>query len=336
MHVKAVISGGPSKIRGNELKLKMKIIDRLEHIRQPFVNAVITVGNFDGVHIGHQALFHEVIEKSDAINGTAIAMTFEPHPMRVLKKNNHPPLITLYEQKEELIERSGIDVLICIPFTKKFASLSAEEFIKDLLIKKIGMKAIIVGEDYTFGKNREGNLTVLKSYAAQLGYEVIVAEWIKATRNVPDRISSTRVRKLVMAGEIEMARKMLGRHYQIRGLVVKGRDRGGKLLGIPTANLNLQDELCPKTGIYAVTVEYHNRLYKGVANIGYSPTFNDNEFTVEVHILEFNENIYDQKIRVNFIERIRDEKKFGDIAELKNQINQDIKVARKILVAYDK
>lgn len=336
MHVKAVISSGRSKIRGNELKLKMKIIDRLEHIRQPFVKAVITVGNFDGVHIGHQALFHEVIEKADAINGTAIAMTFEPHPMRVLKKNNHPPLITLYEQKEELIERSGIDVLICIPFTKKFASLSAEEFIKDLLIKKIGMKAIIVGEDYTFGKNREGNLTVLKSYAAQLGYEVIVAEWIKATRNVPDRISSTRVRKLVMAGEIEMARKMLGRHYQIRGLVVKGRDRGGKLLGIPTANLNLQDELCPKTGIYAVTVEYHNRLYKGVANIGYSPTFNDNEFTVEVHILEFNETIYDQKIRVNFIERIRDEKKFGDIIELKNQINQDIKVARKILVVYGK
>ena len=252
MHVKAVISSGRSKIRGNELKLRMKVIDRLEHIRQPFVNAVITVGNFDGVHIGHQALFHEVIEKADAIKGTAIAMTFEPHPMRVLKKNNHPPLITLYEQKEELIERSGIDVLICIPFTKKFASLSAEEFIKELLIKKIGMKAIIVGEDYTFGKNREGNLTVLKSYASQLGYEVIVAEWIKGTRNVPDRISSTRVRNLVMTGEIEMARKMLGRHYQIRGLVVKGRDRGGKLLGVPTANLNLQDELCPKTGIYAV------------------------------------------------------------------------------------
>ena len=313
----------------------MKIIDRLEYIQQPFVNAVITIGNFDGVHIGHQALFHEVIEKADEINGTAIAMTFEPHPMRVLKKNDHPPLITLYEQKEELIERSGIDVLICVPFTKKFAALSAEEFIKELLIEKIGMKAIIVGEDYTFGKNREGNLAVLKSYASRLDYEVIVSEWIKSTRNVPDRISSTRVRNLVMAGEIETARKMLGRHYQIRGIVVKGRDRGGRLLGIPTANINLQDELCPKTGIYAVTVEYQNRLYKGVANIGYSPTFNDNEFTVEVHILKFSDNIYDQKIRVNFIERIRDEIKFGDIDELKSQINQDIKAARKILAAYD-
>ena len=313
----------------------MKIIDRLENITQPFKNAVITIGNFDGVHIGHQALFHEVIEKADAIDGTSIAMTFDPHPIRVLQKNNNPPLITLQEQKTELIERSGMQVLICIPFTKQFASLSAEDFIKNLLIDKIGMKAIIVGGDYTFGKNRKGNLAVLKSLAPQLGYEVIVANWVKAARNVSDRISSTRIRELVMAGKVEPARKMLGRHYQIRGRVVKGRDRGGKLLGIPTANINLQDELCPKTGIYAVTVEYDNRLYKGVANIGYSPTFDDNEFTVEVHMLDFTEDIYDEKIRVNFIERIRDEKKFADISELKEQINQDIKTAGKILAAYD-
>jgi riboflavin kinase/FMN adenylyltransferase len=213
--------------------------------------------------------------------------------------------------------------------------LSAEDFIKNLLIGKIGMKAIIVGGDYTFGKNREGNLAVLKSFAAQLGYEVIVADWIKAAQKVSDRISSTKIRELVMSGNVEPARKMLGRHYQIRGRVVKGRDRGGKLLGIPTANIHLQDELCPKTGIYAVTVEYNNRIYKGVANIGYSPTFDDNEFTVEVHLLDFAENIYDEKIRVNFIERIRDEKKFADIFELKEQINQDIKTADKILAAYN-
>lgn len=313
----------------------MRIIDRLENITQPFKNAVITIGNFDGVHIGHQALFHEVIEKADAIDGTSIAMTFDPHPSRVLQKNNNPALITLQEQKAELIERSGMQVLICIPFTKQFASLSAEDFIKNLLIDKIGMKAIIVGGDYTFGKNREGNLAVLKSFASQLGYEVIVADWIKAAQKASDRISSTKIRELVMSGNVEPARKMLGRHYQIRGRVVKGRDRGGKLLGTPTANINLQDELCPKTGIYAVTVEYHNRIYKGVANIGYSPTFEDNEFTVEVHLLDFAENIYDEKIRVNFIERIRDEKKFADISELKEQINQDIKTADKILAAHN-
>jgi riboflavin kinase/FMN adenylyltransferase len=313
----------------------MKIIDRLENITQPFKNAVVTIGNFDGVHIGHQALFHEVIEKADAIDGTSIAITFDPHPIRVLQKNNNPPLITLHEQKTELIERSGMEVLICIPFTRQFASLTAEDFIKTLLVDKIGMKAIIVGGDYAFGKNREGNLALLKSFASQLGYEVIVADWIKAAQNISDRISSTKIRELVMAGSIEPANKMLGRHYQIRGRVVKGRDRGGKLLGIPTANINLQDELCPKTGIYAVTVEYSNRIYKGVANIGYSPTFDDNEFTVEVHLLDFAENIYDEKIRVNFIERIRDEKKFADISELKEQINQDIKAAGKILAAYN-
>ena len=313
----------------------MKIIDRLENISQPFKNAVITIGNFDGVHIGHQALFHEVIEKAVAIDGTSIAMTFEPHPLRVLQKNSLPPLITVYEQKNELIERTGIDVLICIPFTREFASLSAAAFIKDLLVAKIGMRVIVVGKDYTFGRNREGNLSVLKSYASELGYEVIVAEWIKAEREVADRISSTKIRELIMAGEVEPARKMLGRHYQIRGLVVKGRDRGGKLLGIPTANINLQDELCPKTGIYAVTVEYNQRLYKGVANIGYSPTFNDHQFTVEVHLLNFSENIYGQKIRVNFIQRIRNEKKFVGIADLKEQIHQDIKTAHKILAASD-
>ena len=313
----------------------MKIIDRLENISQPFKNAVITIGNFDGVHIGHQALFHEVIERAADIDGTSIAMTFEPHPLRVLQKNSLPPLITVYEQKNELIERTGIDVLICIPFTREFASLSAAAFIKDLLVAKIGMRVIVVGKDYTFGKNREGNLSVLKSYASELGYEVIVAEWIKAEREVADRISSTKIRELIMAGEVEPARKMLGRHYQIRGLVVKGRDRGGKLLGIPTANINLQDELCPKTGIYAVTVEYNQQLYKGVANIGYSPTFDDHQFTVEVHLLNFSENIYGQKIRVNFIQRIRNEKKFVGIADLKEQIHQDIKTAHKILAASD-
>jgi riboflavin kinase/FMN adenylyltransferase len=292
---------------------------------------VVTIGNFDGVHIGHQALFHEAIEKADTIAGTSIAITFEPHPMRVLKQNNHPPLITLYEQKKELIERSGIDVLICVPFTQKFASLTARQFVADLLVGKIGMKAIVVGEDYSFGKNREGNLELLKSFASEMDFEVIVANWIKIAKNFPDRISSTRIRELVMDGRMAAAQKMLGRYYQIRGNVVTGRDRGGRLLGIPTANINLHDELCPKTGIYAVTVEHGAKQYKGVANIGYSPTFDDHEFSVEVHILDFDKNIYNQKIRVNFIQRIRDEIKFSNIVDLIEQIKKDIANAREIL-----
>jgi riboflavin kinase/FMN adenylyltransferase len=306
-------------------------ISRLEDITAPFNNAVITIGNFDGVHIGHQALFHEVIEKADAVGGTSVAMTFEPHPLRVLQKNDRLPLITLVEQKTELIERSGLDVLICIPFTREFAAMSARAFIEDLLVGTIGMKAIVVGEDYTFGRNREGDIDLLRKFAAEFDYEVIVADWITAARGHEHRISSTRIRDLIMEGRMKQAQKMLGRLYQIRGKVVTGRDRGGKLLGIPTANINLHDELCPKSGIYAVTVDHGPNTYKGVANIGYSPTFDDHQFTVEVHILDFERRIYGDDIRVNFVQRIRDEKKFTSIDQLKDQIHKDIAVAREIL-----
>jgi riboflavin kinase/FMN adenylyltransferase len=306
----------------------MQRIDSLDKITEPFQNAVITIGNFDGVHMGHQALFHEVIEQADAINGTAMAMTFEPHPSRVLKKNNHPPLITLNEQKTELIESTGIDVLICVPFTREFAEISAKSFIEDLLVKQIGMKAIVVGQDYSFGQNREGNIDFLKQNAELLGYEVIVAGWIQDARTRALRVSSTRIRELVMAGKMGEARQLLGRYYQIRGIVTRGRDRGGKLLGCPTANINLQDELAPHNGVYVVTVEWQKNKYMGVANIGYSPTFDDHLFTVEVHILDFDDDLVGEKIRVNFVDRIRDEIKFPDITALSDQIQKDIEVAR--------
>jgi riboflavin kinase/FMN adenylyltransferase len=309
----------------------MKTFNHLNQIIEPFKHAVITIGNFDGVHIGHQALFHEAIEKAETIGGTSVAITFEPHPLRVMKPNNHPPLITLYEQKSELIERTGLDVLICVPFTLEFAALSAEQFVRDLLVQKIGMKAIVVGQDYSFGKNRQGDLDLLKSFGPEYGFEVIVAAWINSARALADRISSTKIRQLVKDGRMAQAEKMLGRNYQIRGKVVAGRDRGGKVLGIPTANINLHDELCPKTGIYAVTVECEGNQHRGVANIGYSPTFDDHEFTVEVHILDFSDNIYDKKIRVNFIKRIRDEIKFSNISELIDQIKLDIAATHEIL-----
>ncbi|MFO7716798.1 bifunctional riboflavin kinase/FAD synthetase [Desulfosarcina sp.] len=314
----------------------MEIIQDIETIKEPFPSAVITIGNFDGVHIGHQALFHEVLERADALGGTAIAMTFEPHPIRVITRNGHPPLITLYEQKTELIEKAGIDVLICIPFTMDFAALSARIFVEDILVRRIGMKAIVVGQDYTFGNRREGNVKLLKRYAEELDFEVIVADWIQSSTVDNDRISSTAIRELVMDGQMEKAGKMLGRDYQIRGTVAHGRDRGGKLLGIPTANINLQDELCPKVGVYAVIVQYDGQRYSGVANIGYSPTFDDHVFTVEVHILDFKKDLYNQTIMVNFVQRLRDEKKFSGIAELVEQIKQDIGDAREILAPHFK
>jgi len=310
----------------------MQLIQHPDEITAPFKNGVITIGNFDGVHIGHQALFYEVIERAHVIDGTSIAMTFEPHPLRVLKKNHTPPLITLLEQKVELIERSGVDVLICVPFTLEFAAITAVSFVEDLLVRKIGMKAIVLGEDYAFGKNREGNIKLLSTLAPRLGFEVIVTSLIRSVQGVSERISSTAIRELVQVGEMQQACKMLGRHFQLRGIVVPGRDRGGKLLGFPTANLKIEEELCPKTGIYAVTVETRHGLHLGVANIGYSPTFDDRQFTVEVHILDFKEAIYGEKIRVNFVKRLRGEIKFAGIEALKNQIGQDIEAARRILM----
>jgi riboflavin kinase / FMN adenylyltransferase len=309
----------------------MKIIEEIKHIEMPVHNAVVAIGNFDGVHIGHQALLQTVVEKAHTIGGTAVALTFDPHPMRVISANEQPPLITLKEQKAELIERTGIDVLLQIPFTPEFASISARSFVEELLIRRVGMKVLVVGNDYTFGRNREGNIGLLKQWAPELDFEVIVVGWIQAANGDNQRISSTRVRELVMEGRMEDAKKLLGRHYQIRGIVATGRNRGGRLLGFPTANLNLQDELSPKEGIYAVTVEHGAELYQGVANIGYSPTFDDNVFTVEVHLLDFKKNIYGETIRVNFIQRLRDEIKFQSIDALATQIHLDIENAREIL-----
>jgi len=309
----------------------MELITDLADITVPYKNAVITIGNFDGVHKGHQAILHQVIEHAETINGTSVAITFEPHPMKVLSSNGSPPVITLYEQKSELIEQTGIDVLICIPFNRKFAAITATEFVEDILVRKIGMKAIVIGKDYKFGKNREGSVEFLQKYSQKYNLEVIVAEWIPISHQILERISSTRVREIVMDGRVEDAWHLLGRHYQIRGEVVTGRQRGGPMLGFPTANIKLIDELCPKTGVYAVTVEWRGNKYKGVANIGYAPTFDDHLFTVEVHIFNFQEDIYGEIIRVNFIKRIRNEKKFAGIEELHDQINRDSNTAHLIL-----
>ncbi len=309
----------------------MKIIRSLDDIGEPFKRAVVTIGNFDGVHLGHQALFHEVVEKAEAIGGTSVAMTFEPHPMRVLNGANHPPLITILDQKIDLIRRLDIDVLIVVPFTRQFAALTPREFVEDVLIRKIGMTAIVVGKDYTYGRNREGTVGLLKTFAELFDFEVLLSDWIQAIRDPEGRISSTRIRELVNEGRVHEVHPLLGRYYQIRGTVTTGRNRGGRLLGFPTANITLQDELCPKTGVYAVTVLCGDEQFDGVANIGYSPTFDDHLFTVEVYILDFDRNIYDQKIRVNFIKRIRDELKFSGIAALAEQIKKDVIEARTIL-----
>ncbi len=307
----------------------MQLIENIAQIQTPFKNAVLTIGNFDGVHKGHQTLFQQVINKAKQLNGTSVTMTFDPHPLQALGISG-PPLITRRDQKIELIEKYGIDVLLCIRFNMEFASISAHEFIEDILVNKIGMKAIIIGGDYSFGKDRLGNTELLIKEGKRLGFETIISTWKHVTGSNHERISSTRIREIVMEGKVNQAYKFLGRHYQIRGKVIKGRQRGGSQLGFPTANIKLHDELCPKLGVYAVTVETVKGNFRGVANIGFSPTFDDHQFTIEVHILDFNYDIYDTRIRVNMIKRLRDEKKFAGIRELSDQIKKDIETAKEI------
>ncbi len=309
----------------------MKVIQGLHNIQSPFKNAVVAIGNFDGVHLGHQAIFTMVREKAAEINGTSVAVTFDPHPVKVLNHREPPPLITLLDQKLELIEKQNLDVTVCIPFNPEFASISAPRFVEDILVKTIGMKGIVIGRDYVFGKNRQGNVDYLKSVSRELGFEVIVPDWVAMNENLPERISSTRIREIIQNGDVAYAKNFLGRPYQLRGTVSAGRRRGGRQLGFPTANIQLEDELCPRQGVYAVTVELDQGTFMGVANIGYSPTFDDYLFTVEVHILDFNQELYGKRIRVNFISRIRDEIKFNSIDELAAQINRDIETGRELL-----
>jgi len=309
----------------------MELIENIDQINRPFNKAVITIGNFDGVHKGHQALLHQVMEKADEIGGTSIAITFKPHPLRALGISS-PPLITRYDQKEELIEKTGIDVLICIPFDKAFAAITADDFIEKILVNKIGMKGIIIGPDYTFGKDRTGTIDLLKSEGKRLGFETIISPWINDTNTGIERISSTRIREIIMEGKVEQAMKYLGRHYQIRGKVIRGRKRGGSQLGFPTANIKLYDELCPKLGVYAVKVETIKGSFWGVANIGFSPTFGDQMFTIEAHILDFDGDLYDTRLRINLVARLRDEKKFSSIEQLSEQIKKDVEIAKEILL----
>jgi len=305
----------------------MTIIYDLKQLEKPLKNPVLTIGNFDGVHKGHLALFDQVKERAGFLGGQSAVMTFEPHPIRVMKPGNGPPLITPVQQKLRLIDAAGIDIIFCIHFTKQFAAISARDFIQNILVDKIGIKEIVVGYDYTFGNEREGNIELLQEIGTSSGFAVDVLEQVCIDQTP---VSSTSIRNMVREGNLSEAKRLLGRDYQICGTVVKGKDRGARLLGFPTANLQLIDELTPKVGVYAVEVLIDDQVYYGLTNIGYNPTFKNNQFSVETHILDFSRDLSGKTIRVNFIERLRDEKTFATIEDLSEQIGKDVLRARKL------
>ena len=305
----------------------MNVIDNLETFDQPLNNPVLTIGNFDGVHKGHLALFNKVKERARALNGQSAVMTFEPHPIRIMKPGNGPPLITPIKQKLKLIWDAGIDAIFCIPFSREFAGVSARDFVENILVRKIGIRELVVGYDYTFGHNRQGNINLLKQMGTRFDFRVHVMDPVHIDHKL---VSSTSIRKLVQDGNLSEATVLLGRNYQICGTVIKGKDRGGRLLGFPTANLKLIDELIPKKGVYAVTVFIDEKSYYGVTNIGFNPTFGDGLLSVETHLLDFNGDLRGKTIKVNFLHRLRDEKTFKGIDELADHIEKDIQKARKL------
>jgi riboflavin kinase/FMN adenylyltransferase len=303
----------------------MKIFDSISSLQGQLRAPVLTIGNFDGVHKGHLVLFNKVKERAKAIGGESVVMTFDPHPIKILKPGNGPPLITPTEQKKRLIEAAQIDALLCMPFSENFATMTAEDFVKEILIEAIGVREIVVGYDYRFGYKQLGNIDLLKKMGDTYQFKVHKIGPIQIDDLL---VSSTSVRRFVQEGHLSKAEKLLGRNYQIAGTVVAGKNRGGKLLGFPTANLKVMDELIPAGGVYAVTVFVDGKTYKGVTNIGVNPTFGENTLSVETHLLDYRGDLLGKEIRINFIQRLRKEKAFKSIHALSQQIGEDIEKAR--------
>lgn len=305
----------------------MRVIRGIEKLEVE--NTVITIGNFDGVHKGHEKLFEFVKRKAKLINGTSVVVTFHPHPIKVLFKEHPLKLITTTEDKLKLIEKCGIDITVLIPFTPTFAQIEAEDFVRDILIQKFNAKWVIVGYDYKFGKGRRGDRDLLKTLGNSYGFKVKV---LKAYKRKGKILSSTAVRNALKEGNVREANLFLGRAYHIDGEVIKGFGRGSSLLGYPTANILPFQEIIPKEGVYAVkiAIKHLSKIYRGVANIGRNPTFDNESLSYEVHILDFNEDLIGKSIRIHFIARIRDEKKFSSPEELKQSIAKDIEEAKKV------
>jgi len=306
----------------------MKVIKDLNDIPHEFQDAFVTIGNFDGVHRGHIPIFEKLIDEAHRENRKAVVITFDPHPKKILHPHIKPfYLITSPDEKIKILEDSGIDGLILIPFDLEFSKITAESFVNDILWGKLHIRKIFIGHDYTFGKNKVGNKAFLADFGEKLGFEV---ETINAVKLGDEPISSTRLRYAILNGNVKLAARLLGRPYNVSGVVIPGKSRGS-VLGIPTANIKPDKELLPAHGVYAVIVDLEGNRHQGVLNIGFNPTFSDNELSVEVYLLDFTGNIYGEKLNVLFVDRLRDEVKFDTPELLVEQVKKDIDQARDIL-----
>ncbi|MBV9240738.1 MAG: bifunctional riboflavin kinase/FAD synthetase [Acidobacteria bacterium] len=302
----------------------MKIFHDLENanIAKP---TVLTLGVFDGLHLGHQAIMQKVVERAAATNSVATAITFDPHPRAVLHPESAPPLLQTLDQRLANFEVTGIGQTIVVKFTRDFASQPAEDFLKNVIHDRLHAKEVYLGKGFAFGKGRDGNIELLRKMSAELGF---VADEVDEVQVRGMRVSSSRIRQMLAEGRVNLARGMLGRPYGVEGVVIRG-DRRGHTIGFPTANLKAHNRVIPKYGVYATATLIDGIWRRGVTNIGVRPTFgSESEPSVETYVLDFDGNLYGDALRVRFLHRIRDEKKFNGIDELQAQIARDTERAR--------
>ncbi|AIM60596.1 riboflavin biosynthesis protein RibF [Cellulophaga lytica] len=290
---------------------------------------VITIGTFDGVHIGHKKILERLINSAKLLEIESTVLTFFPHPRMVLQQDSNIKLLNTIEEKEMILSNLGLDFLIIHPFSKEFSRLSAIEFVRDILVNKLNTKKIIIGYDHRFGRNRNADINDLKNYGTTFDFSV---EEITAQEIDDVSVSSTKIRKALAEGDVSKANSYLGYNYMLTGIVTKGKGLG-RQLNFPTANIYIKEEykLIPKNGVYVVKAKLNNSTVFGMMNIGYNPTVNGTEKTIEVNFFNFNDDLYGKKIQVDILERIRDEVKFDSINDLKVQLTKDQETATSLI-----
>jgi riboflavin kinase/FMN adenylyltransferase len=308
----------------------MDVITDLQAFPKSLPVPIMTIGNFDGVHLGHQTIFRTLFRRARAVGGSALVLTFDPHPLKILAPQHCPPLITPTVKKLSLMQTCKLDVVLCLPFTRELADLTPVAFVEDVLVGTIGIGEIYVGYDFAFGKGRQGTIALLQELGDRYGYHVHIIEPIAVEGRV---VSSSAIRQWVEQGCVDEAALFLGRLYSIAGTVIEGY-RKGRELGFPTANVCSTNELIPGRGVYAVVVDWRGQGYEGVANIGFNPTFGRTQLSLEIHLFNFAEQLYGETVEVHFVKKIRDERAFPSVADLVRQIGQDVEAAQALLAAH--
>lgn len=308
----------------------MELIRGLQNIRPQHHGCVATIGNFDGVHLGHQAVLGQLAEKSAELCLPTTLITFEPQPMEYFAPQKVPPRLTRFREKILALQRYSVDRVCCLSFNRKLASLSAEDFIKQILVDKLGVKYLVVGDDFRFGANRSGTFDLLAEAGKQYGFQVVSMHTFEIDG---ERVSSTRIREALETGDMQSAEKLLGRSYRMSGRVAHG-EKLGRELGFPTANIHLHRQASAVQGIFVVEVFGLDREpVQGVASVGTRPTVNQTEALLEVFLFDFNQEIYGQHLQVSFLKKLRDEAKFDSLELLVEQIQTDVEEAQAYFAA---